>query len=901
VQGLPTPTGTVDFYLCQPATVSSNGGDCSSGGAKVSTGTLDSAGKASSDATSDTTAIGTYCWRAEYSGDSNYNGSSHTNSTSECFTTVKQPSSTDTTSSPTGGNVAPGSSVSDQATVSGGQGQPVPTGTVDFYLCQPATVTSNGGDCSAGGAKVSTGSLDSAGKASSDASTDTTAVGTYCWRAEYSGDGFYNGSAHTNSGSECFTVAKQPSSTDTSSSPSGGNVVPGTSVSDQATVSGGQGQPVPTGTVDFFLCQPATVTANGGDCSAGGAKVSTGTLDSAGKTSSAAASNTTAIGTYCWRAEYSGDGFYNGSSHTNNGSECFTVVKQPSSTDTTSSPTGANVVPGTSVSDQATVSGGQGQPVPSGTVDFYLCQPDQVTANGCESGGTKVNTASLDSTGKASSAASSDTTAIGTYCWRAEYSGDDFYLPSTHTNNSSECFSTGKLTPTVATVIHAGPGAGDTAGAAAISLALSGSTVHDLARVSGAAGTPTGTVSFTVFLGNTSCGGDGAAAGTVALAGGVAHPSADATVPAGGLSYRAHYNGDGVYTATDGPCEALPAITPSISITKNPKDKVVRDGDTVTFTIVVTNTGDADLSDVTVSDPLTGSCAKAIGPLAKGASTSYPCTTDALHSSFTNVATVVGTPPLGPKVTASDSAPVTVIHPAIAIVKSPDGQSVNSGDTFTFTITVTNTGDVDLSDVLVTDPLTPSCDNTLGSLLQGASTSYTCTTAALTASFTNLASVSGTPPVGPPVTASDTAPVTVVTPPPPAAPTHPSISVSKLPASQTVTTGLTATFTIAVTNTGDVTLTNVNVGDALSPGCARTSADIPALATMTPGQTVTYQCTSPAVTASFTNVAVATGTPPSGPNVTASASADVTAVAPLQPPPKKKPKVVSHKKPKATG
>ena len=57
--------------------------------------------------------------------------------------------------------------------------------------------------------------------------------------------------------------------------------------------------------------------------------------------------------------------------------------------------------------------------------------------------------------------------------------------------------------------------------------------------------------------------------------------------------------------------------------------------------------------------------------------------------------------------------------------------------------------------------------------------------------------------------------------------------------------------------------------------------------------------------ASFDNVATAIGSPPSGPNVTASDTAPVKA-APLKPVKKKivkkkKPKVVSHKKPKATG
>jgi uncharacterized repeat protein (TIGR01451 family) len=133
----------------------------------------------------------------------------------------------------------------------------------------------------------------------------------------------------------------------------------------------------------------------------------------------------------------------------------------------------------------------------------------------------------------------------------------------------------------------------------------------------------------------------------------------------------------------------------------------------------------------------------------------------------------------------------------------------------------------------------------------------------------------------------------------------PAIAIVKNPKSQTVAVGGTATFTITVTNAGNTVLTNVTVVDPLTPNCNRTKADIPALASMAPGASVTYTCTRPNVRASFDNVATATGTPPSGPNVTASDTAPVKAKA-LTPAKKKvvktkKPKVVSHKKPKATG
>ena len=122
----------------------------------------------------------------------------------------------------------------------------------------------------------------------------------------------------------------------------------------------------------------------------------------------------------------------------------------------------------------------------------------------------------------------------------------------------------------------------------------------------------------------------------------------------------------------------------------------------------------------------------------------------------------------------------------------------------------------------------------------------------------------------------------------PVTPSNPSIGVTKSPMDQTIGRRTMATWTITVTNTGNVTLTNVTVSDTEAPGCARTSATLPALASMAPNASVSYTCTLGNVSASFTNVAVATGTPPSGANVSANASAHVT----VRVPPKPKPQPV---------
>jgi len=86
---------------------------------------------------------------------------------------------------------------------------------------------------------------------------------------------------------------------------------------------------------------------------------------------------------------------------------------------------------------------------------------------------------------------------------------------------------------------------------------------------------------------------------------------------------------------------------------------------------------------------------------------------------------------------------------AIDISKTPDSQTVFTGDDVTFTIVVTNTGDVDLTNVMVSDPLAPDCDMDIGDLIGDLAVdeivSYECTIVMVTVSFTNVATATGNP------------------------------------------------------------------------------------------------------------------------------------------------------------
>ncbi len=81
----------------------------------------------------------------------------------------------------------------------------------------------------------------------------------------------------------------------------------------------------------------------------------------------------------------------------------------------------------------------------------------------------------------------------------------------------------------------------------------------------------------------------------------------------------------------------------------------------------------------------------------------------------------------------------------IKIEKSPNAQGVDPEGTAAFEITVTNTGEIDLENVMVSDPAAPDCDADIGPLAVGESSSYNCTLSGVIAAFTNVATACGDP------------------------------------------------------------------------------------------------------------------------------------------------------------
>ncbi len=302
---------------------------------------------------------------------------------------------------------------------------------------------------------------------------------------------------------------------------------------------------------------------------------------------------------------------------------------------------------------------------------------------------------------------------------------------------------------------------------------------------------------------------------------------------------------------TAGASAAVDVIHPAIAVTRTVDPAVVHVGDTVSSTITVTNSGDSALQDVSVDDPLARDCTKPLGRLEPQAKHTYTCTQAAGDADFAAVAKATGTDATNRPVTASASAGVDVIHPAITVTADATPTRVRQGDTVTFTLVVANTGDVPLTDVSLVDNRTPACAQTIGTLLPGASQRRSCKVNAGADSFVSSATATGTDPVKRQVSATDDVAYTVL---------HPALQLTQDIHGGPFRSGDTVTSTLTVTNTGDVPLTAVNVR---SDSCTKAFDQLDA------GATQKFDCTTTAPADDRVSTAKATADAPVGPPITA--------------------------------
>ena len=348
---------------------------------------------------------------------------------------------------------------------------------------------------------------------------------------------------------------------------------------------------------------------------------------------------------------------------------------------------------------------------------------------------------------------------------------------------------------------------------------------------------------------------------------------------------------------------------PNLHVVKTPDGGTINAGDTATFTIVVSNSGPGTANSVTLNDALPGPVTWSVAAGSPSAGTCDAIVGNVLHCDLGNLAsgasvTVVLTAPttaatcttynnntnggaiaLGTNAAqVTDPGSITCQPSNLHVVKTPDGGTINAGDTATFTIVVSNSGPATANSVTLNDALpgpvtwslapgSPSagtcnpivgnvlhCD--LGNLASGASVTVVLTAPTTVATCTtyNNNTNGGAIAVGTNA-AQVTDPGSITCQPP----LTPSLHVVKTPDTGIISAGETATFTIVVGNSGPATATGVTLDDNLPGPVTWSLASGPAgcsvvanvlhcaLGDLAAGASVTVTVTAPTTAETCTN------------------------------------------------
>jgi uncharacterized repeat protein (TIGR01451 family) len=316
--------------------------------------------------------------------------------------------------------------------------------------------------------------------------------------------------------------------------------------------------------------------------------------------------------------------------------------------------------------------------------------------------------------------------------------------------------------------------------------------------------------------------------------------------------------------------------------------------DVITYTFTVKNTGDTPLTNIEVTDPMSGLTitGSPIASLGVGASSSaisgtYTITQDDIDTGkVTNSALATAKDPDNNDITdisgtteENDDNTVTVLAqmPTIALVKTASvGGTGTLGDIITYSFTVENTGNTTLTNVVVTDPMegltitgSPIASLEPGDSSEVITATYTITQNDIdTGSITNSALATAQDPEGNDITDISGTTNENDTP-----------TVTKLPAIALVKSAIVdgtgvlgdiITYTFTVENTGKTTLTDVVVTDSMV-GLIITGNPIASLEVGESNSTIigTYTITQADMdTGSVTNSALATAKDPNGTDIT---------------------------------
>ena len=278
--------------------------------------------------------------------------------------------------------------------------------------------------------------------------------------------------------------------------------------------------------------------------------------------------------------------------------------------------------------------------------------------------------------------------------------------------------------------------------------------------------------------------------------------------------------------------ETVPVPTPELAVLKEFVSNADEDGsgdvsagDTLSYTITATNTGTANLTDVTVSDDLTGDSTTEAGPVVPGGTvvlnTSYVVQESDLGNTIANIGTADSDqtdPVTEPEMVDVPESELLLDKMFVDFVDNDGSLDISVGDVVNYDIKATNNplafGGANLTNVTISDDLTNQSQN-FGTLTPGQmatlSVSYTVletdvgTDADTTINNIGTADSEQTDPV--------TDPEVVDVPFPRLTIDKDYILLDDADNSGDVTLGDTLKYTYVVTNTGTANLTNVTVDD----------------------------------------------------------------------------------------
>jgi hypothetical protein len=256
-------------------------------------------------------------------------------------------------------------------------------------------------------------------------------------------------------------------------------------------------------------------------------------------------------------------------------------------------------------------------------------------------------------------------------------------------------------------------------------------------------------------------------------------PGEDMTCSAAGIANPGQYTNTGTVIGEPPELPALMSsdkshyfgVAPEVTIEKytngqdadTPPGPYIEAGGAVSWTYIITNSGNISLTNVTVSDDQVQSvvCPKTVLVPGEG----MVCTAFglAIPDQYTNTGLITGTVVIGPEVSDSDISHYFGSVPGIDIEKhtngedadTPPGPFLTEGDPVLWEYLVINIGNALLTEVSVTDdqegPIT--CPQT--ALDPGESMTCTALGIAEIGLYSNLGTVTGLPPVGIQVEADD--------------------------------------------------------------------------------------------------------------------------------------------------